>query len=320
MAKRSNVGLGRGLEALMGDTQENELKDAIAQAGSSDAAPPPARNLPEGITVDSDGTLWVDPALLKPNPRQPRQYFDEKQLAELTKSVAQEGVLSPIIIEDAGDGMFYIIAGERRSRAARAAGLAKVPIQLRKYSDSRKLEVALIENIQRTDLNPVEEAQAYAQLMELEGISQGEVAERVGKDRSTVANSIRLLKLPDSMLHSLASGEITSGHARALLSVISSADQQVLYDRIREQGMTVRQAEQQAQGMNGGSRAARKKTGPDPVPTRRDPDYDAIEQKFIEALGTKVQLRGDFEHGSVTIDYFTKDDLDRIYNRIVEKQ
>ena len=155
--------------------------------------------------------------------------------------------------------------------------------------------------------------------MELEGITQAEVAERVGKERSTVANSIRLLKLPEDMLHSLASGEISSGHARALLSVINSADQQVLYSRIRGQGMTVRQAEQQAQDMNGGSRASKKKTAPQAEGGRRDPDYEAIEQKFIDALGTKVQLRGDFEHGTITIDYFTKDDLDRIYNRIVDK-
>ena len=331
MAKQ--FGLGRGLDALMGGIQEDELRDAIQQqaaanqgvaikaADSQSNVQPelvPAKNLPNGISVDEDGTLWVNPSLLKPNPHQPRVFFDEDKLAELTESVKQEGILSPIIIEDAGDGTFYIIAGERRTRAARAAGLEKVPVQLRKYSDARKLEVALIENIQRTDLNPVEEAQAYYQIMELENITQEEVALRVGKKRSTVANSIRLLKLPDDMRNALAAGTLSAGHARALLSVFNPADQRVLFGRIMGQGMSVRQAEQQASEMNGASRTLKK--AETPATERSDPDYVKIEQKFIDALGTKVQLKGDFNKGTVTIQYFTKDDLDRIYNRIVEKR
>lgn len=256
--------------------------------------------------------------LLKPNPWQPRQYFDEEKLAELTESVRQDGILSPVIIEDAGDGSFFIIAGERRTRAARAAGLEKIPVQLRKYTDSRKLEVALIENIQRTDLNPVEEAQAYYQIMELEGITQEEVAKRVGKNRSTVANAMRLLKLPEDMQHSLAAGAISAGHARALLSIVNPADQRVLFARITGQGMSVRQAEQQAQELNGGAKAHK---GAKAAPQEsRDPNYNAIEQKFIDALGTKVQLKGDFSRGTITISYFTKDDLNRIYERIIEKK
>lgn len=324
MAKQ--FGLGRGLDALMGGNQEDELQDAIKQQAAANQSATvtqpeltPVKKFPDGISVDEDGTLWVNPALLKPNPHQPRIFFDEDKLAELTESVKQEGILSPIIIEDAGDGTFYIIAGERRTRAARAAGLEKVPVQLRKYSDARKLEVALIENIQRTDLNPVEEAQAYYQIMELENLTQDEVASRVGKKRSTVANSIRLLKLPDDMQHALAAGTISSGHARALLSVFNPADQRVLFGRITGQGMSVRQAEQQASEMNGASRSV-KKMDKNPASDKRDPDYVNIEQKFIDALGTKVQLKGDFTKGTVTIQYFTKDDLDRIYNRIVEKR
>src|SRR5574344_2873884 len=280
-----------------------------------------AASLPKGIEADDNGTLWVSPSLLKPNPRQPRTYFDEAQLAELTESVRKEGVLSPIIIEDAGDGTFYIIAGERRTRAALNAGLEKVPVQLRKYTDSRKLEVALIENIQRTDLNPVEEALAYYKLMELDGITQDEVASRVGKNRSTVANSIRLLKLPEDMQKSLAAGTISSGHARALLSVVNPADQRVLFGKIVGQGLSVRQAEQQASELNGGSRAAKPnaKTSVKPA-DNRDPDFIALEQKFIDALGTKVQLKGTVERGTMQIEYFTKDDLNRIYGIIVEKK
>lgn len=321
MAKRQ--GLGRGLEALLSEEEKvaaATAAEAPVTTKKSTSAKASRPNLPAGISVDEDGTLWVDPHLLKPNPHQPRLYFDEEQLAELTESVRIEGVLSPIIIEDAGDGTFYIIAGERRTRASVAAGLEKVPVQLRKYSDSRKLEVALVENIQRTDLNPVEEALAYRQIMELEGIRQDEVAKKVGKNRSTVANSIRLLKLPEDMQKALASGEISAGHARALLSVVSSADQRVLFDRIMKQGLSVRQAETQAQDLNGGSRAG----GGTKVPTApkidtRDPNYIAIEQEFIDVFGTKVQLKGDFDRGSIVIDYFSKDDLDRLYNIITKK-
>lgn len=325
MAKQ--FGLGRGLDALMGGSQEDELYEAIQQQADENQgvavkqteAPQFERKLPDGITVDQDGTLWVNPSLLKPNPHQPRTYFDEDKLAELTESIRQDGILSPVIIEDAGDGTFYIIAGERRTRAAREAGLEKIPVQLRKYSDAKKLEVALIENIQRTDLNPVEEAQAYYNIMELENITQEEVAKRVGKNRSTVANSLRLLKLPDDMQHALAAGSISAGHARALLSLFNPADQRILFGRIVGQGMSVRQAEQQASDMNGSSRAS-KTSVKDSEPEKRDPNYVDIEQKFMDALGTKVQLKGGFDKGTITINYFNKDDLDRIYNRIVEKR
>jgi len=319
LAKKN--GLGKGLGALLEDNDaDEEFIQSATKRTSSSKKLTSSSNLPKGITADEDGTLWVDPNLLKPNPRQPRLYFDENALAELTESVKKEGVLSPIIIEDAGDGSFYIIAGERRTRASRAAGLTRVPVQLRKYSDSRKLEVALIENIQRTDLNPVEEALAYYQIMELEGIKQEDVAEKVGKNRSTVANAIRLLKLPEDMQKAVASGEISAGHARALLSVVAPADQRVLFNRILEQGLSVRQAEEQSKELNGGSRSRKKDTAKAPVVDTRDPDYIAIEKKFIEAFGTKVQMKGDFNKGSITIDYFTKDDLDRIYNRIMGEE
>ena len=321
MAKKT--GLGKGLGALM---QEEEARERVSEEAFVENAETGVQlknnsssvKLPDGIESDENGTLWVNPSLLKPNPQQPRQYFDEDQLAELAESVRREGVLSPVIIEDAGDGSFYIIAGERRTRAAKKAGLERIPVQLRKYSEVRKLEVALIENIQRTDLNPVEEAEAYYHLMELDNITQDEVASRVGKNRSTVANSIRLLKLPEDMRRSLASGAISAGHARALLSVVNPADQRVLFGKMLGQGLSVRQAEQEAALLNGGGRAA-KEAGGSGVPKRdtRDPDYIAIEQKFIDRLGTKVKMKGSFEKGTITIDYFTKDDLNRIYDAIV---
>lgn len=320
-------GLGKGLAALMQEEEDIQNTSAgigLKESGEFDFAPAKVSAkvevktiLPAGISSDENGTLWVDPNLLKPNPHQPRQYFDEEKLAELTESVRMEGVLSPIIIEDAEDGMFFIIAGERRTRAARAAGLERVPVQLRKYSDARKLEVALVENIQRTDLNPVEEAVAYAQIMSLEGISQEQVAQKVGKNRSTVANAIRLLKLPEDMQRALASGSITSGHARALLSVVNPADQRVLYGRIMGQGLSVRQSESQAKELNEGGRIKSGQKPSKPQQEERDPNYVAMEEKLRNHFGTKVQMKGDFDKGSISIDYYNRDDLDRIYTIII---
>lgn len=312
MAKHQ--GLGKGLGALM---QEADLSEEISENGVQlkENAAPVNLNLPTGISSDENGTLWVDPALLKPNPRQPRTYFDDEKLAELTESVRNEGILSPVIIEDANDGTFFIIAGERRTRAAKAAGLKKIPVQLRKYSEQRKLEVALIENIQRTDLNALEEAQAYYDLMELGNLTQDQVAERVGKNRSTVANCLRLLKLPEDIQKALVTDSISSGHARAILSLENDSDKRILFGKIIGQGLSVRQSENIAKEMKSGiSSVAKTDLKPEP---KKDPNLAALEQKLIERLGTKVQLKGGFSKGTISINYFSSEDLDRIFNLIV---
>lgn len=314
MAKHQ--GLGKGLGALM---QEAEISGEPSETGVQvkENVSSVSLNLPAGISSDENGTLWVDPALLKPNPRQPRTYFDDEKLAELTESVRKEGILSPVIIEDAQDGMFFIIAGERRTRAARAAGLKKIPVQLRKYSEQRKLEVALIENIQRTDLNALEEAQAYYDLMELGNLTQDQVAERVGKNRSTVANCLRLLKLPEDIQKALVADTISSGHARAILSLENDSDKRILFGKIMGQGLSVRQAENAAREMKSGISPA-VKPEPEPKPEqKRDPNLAALEQKLIGRLGTKVQLKGGFSSGTISINYFSSEDLDRIFNLIV---
>lgn len=312
MAKHQ--GLGKGLGALM---QEADLSEEISENGVQikENASPVNLNLPTGISSDENGTLWVDPALLKPNPRQPRTYFDDEKLEELTESVRNEGILSPVIIEDANDGTFFIIAGERRTRAAKAAGLKKIPVQLRKYSEQRKLEVALIENIQRTDLNALEEAQAYYDLMELGNLTQDQVAERVGKNRSTVANCLRLLKLPEDIQKALVTDSISSGHARAILSLENDSDKRILFGKIIGQGLSVRQSENIAKEMKSGiSSVAKTDLKPEP---KKDPNLAALEQKLIERLGTKVQLKGGFSKGTISINYFSSEDLDRIFNLIV---
>ncbi len=299
MAK--SLGLGRGLNALLDDA-EIPTQQGVANAAQTSAA----------------GTeLFVNPAILKPNPHQPRREFDEGALSELADSIREHGIIQPIIVEDAGDGTYFIIAGERRTRAARLAGLQKVPVIVKKYSDERKLEIALIENIQRENLNPVEEAQAYHELMTLGNLSQEEAAARVGKNRSTVANALRLLKLPEDMMSSLSSGQISPGHARAILSVINPADQRILFGRIIGNGLSVRDAERIAGELNAGSRASGKPEKPAKKASAEDMQKDAetrsVEQKFIDILGTKVSVKGNLERGTIEIAYFSREDLDRVY-------
>ena len=313
------------MDALMGEAEHQAQNDSEPSVDQIQSAPKASfkksaksANIPDAIETDENGTLWVDPNLLKPNPHQPRQVFDEAELKELSDSIVEHGIVQPIIIEDAGDGTFYIIAGERRTRAAKIVGLKKVPVQLRKFSDEKKLEVALIENVQRSNLNPIEEAQAYYELMKVGGLNQDEVAQKVGKGRPTVANALRLLKLPEDMQNSLIVGQITSGHARALLSVENPADQRVLFGKIIASNLSVRQAEAQAASLNDGGRASKSSAKKDGARVR-DPDIISIEQKFMETLGTKVSLNGGLDKGQLVIDYFSRADLDRLYQAIIKE-
>lgn len=297
MAKTS-FGLGKGLDALMPEA-EKEVGNDI-------------KTRDEAVS----GEMEIDVDKLLPNPHQPRTEFDKDALQELADSIKEHGVIQPVLAEKAEGGNYYIIAGERRTRAAKLAGLKKIPVRIQSFSEEKKLEVALIENIQREDLNALEEAIAYRKLMDMCGITQEEVARRVGKNRSTVTNALRLLKLPEDMQTSLANDEITAGHARALLSVTNPADQRILFARILGQDLSVRETERQAAELNGGGKATVKKSNKPAV--KKDPDISSLEERFIEALGTKVQLKGSLEKGVLQIDYFSRDDLDRIFQLIVK--
>lgn len=316
MAKK--FGLGAGLEALMGDAASEE-KSSSNQSNHNEQSVHYENTIqfPAGIEQDKNGRLWVNPNLLKPNPHQPRLEFDEEKLKELSDSIAEKGILQPITIEDAKDGTFYIISGERRTRASILAGLQKVPVQLESYNEQEKLEVALIENIQRADLNPVEEAIAYYKLMELGGLKQEEVAKKVGKNRATVANSLRLLKLPEDIQKALVQGQITAGHARALLMVKDKMNMQILFGKIVGQGLSVHQTEEMAQEIN----SPKVKESPKPKNSpARDPDLIDAETKFIEKLGTKVQIKGSYEKGSIEISYYNKDDFNRLFDFLTKKE
>jgi ParB family chromosome partitioning protein len=294
-------GLGKGLSALLPDdaSRENE----VSETGTSDRED-------SGISASGKakaGEIFVALDMLKTNPNQPRKDFNEAELAELADSIRHQGIIQPIIAEDAEDGIYTIIAGERRFRAARLAGLSEVPVILRKYSDEKRMIVSLIENIQRSNLNPIEEASAFKQIMEMGGLSQDEVASRVGKNRATVANALRLLKLPREMLESIRSLELSPGHARAILSVPDARAQETLFREILKKGLSVREAEKRAITLAQDKKP--EKTGT----KKRAPELDAMIEKFISRLGTKVSINGDLNKGNIVIEYYSMEDLERLY-------
>lgn len=308
MAK--STGLGKGLGALLNENKAASQEVAISTGVVQSPIIKKNSNLPSCIEIDDNGGLWIDPNLLKPNPKQPRIEFDQKKLEELADSIKENGILQPIIIEQISSNEFYIIAGERRTRASKMAGLKKVPVQIRKFDEQQKLEMALIENIQRADLNPIEEATAYYNLIQMGDLSQDEVAKKVGKNRSTVANSIRLLKLPEDIKRALANGEISSGHARALLMVKNDADMHVMYGKIIGSGMSVREAETMAEQLNNGGRAAKKTAK---KTTRKDPDIAIFEQNLKNVFGVRdINFKGTTDKGTIEIGFTSKKDFDRI--------
>jgi len=297
MARR--IGLGKGINALL----DNNDDQPVVQIESAAPSPQPVKS--KGQDIDQ---LSVDK--LVPNPGQPRKNFDETELQELAESIKTFGIIQPIIAANAGDGTYIIIAGERRTRAARLAGLETVPVIIRDYTDQKRLEISLIENIQRSDLNPIEEAAAYKNLMDFSGISQEELAARMGKNRSTVANALRLLKLSVEVQKSIEEGKVSSGHARALLSVTDTKAREILYHEILDNEVSVREAEKRACALNADKGG--KKVKPAPV-KNRPAEIDAMTDKFITKLGTKVVIEGDQNKGRIIIDYYSIDDLSRLH-------
>jgi ParB family chromosome partitioning protein len=270
------------------------------------------------VNAAGTGPAFIPLDKIHANPSQPRKNFDEEALRELADSIREHGIIQPLLVEETGDGGYRIIAGERRSRAAVIAGLTEVPALIRSYTDEQRMEISLIENIQRADLNPVEEAMAYRQLMDLTGLSQDEVAVRVGKNRATVANTLRLLKLPQAMLQALREGGLSPGHGRALLSVADPAARETLFREIAGRGISVREAEKRAGRLNSLETQSTSAGSPDdgekaaPGKPRRDAELAAIEQQFIDALGTKVIIDGSLKKGKIHIDYYSMEDLDRL--------
>ena len=290
-------GLGRGIAALL---QGEESTVPITHEKARDDPKTSGNSMVEYIPLEK----------IKANPDQPRKNFNDEELAELADSIREHGIIQPVIVEDSGHGVFIVVAGERRIRAARIAGLNEVPVIIKKFSEEKRAAVALIENIQRADLNPMEEAAAYRKLMDLAGLSQDEAAARVGKNRSTVANSLRLLKLPAEMQESILKGELSAGHARAILSVLGQKNQSLLFREILKKNLSVREAEKEAALLNG---QEKKNNKTEPQLPRKAPELEDMEEKFLERLGPKVTIKGSLDRGTVEIDYYSMDDLGRLY-------
>lgn len=283
---RKRPGLGKGLDALI------PQKD-------SDLPPGSVRQIP---IVD-----------IRSNPRQPRAHIDPEELTELANSIREHGILQPLIVTQQSEGTEYIlIAGERRLQAARQAGLSTVPALIREASKREMIELALIENIQRADLNPLEAAEAYQQLVDDFSLSHEELAARLGKSRSAVTNTLRLLKLPETIRAALARGEISEGHARALLGLSTPQAQTVAMKAVIDRGLNVRQTEALVRKMSGGRPASQ------PKPTL-SPELMELEGRLRSALGTKVRLTHGKKGGTIIIHYYSTEELNAIIDRLLDQ-
>jgi ParB family chromosome partitioning protein len=277
-------GLGRGLSALLDEV----------------AAPPEPGARPAGLTE-------VPVEAIRPNPNQPRRHFDETELEELSRSIRDKGVLQPILVRPAKvAGEYQIVAGERRWRAAQRAGVRAIPAVIRELSDAEVLEIAIVENVQRADLSPIEEAEGYRMLAEKFGRTQAQIAEAVGKSRVHVTNALRLLQLPASVLAMVREGQLTAGHARPL---IGSPDAERIAEAVVGRGLTVRQAETLARGRPASAKLPGRGKG-------KDADTAALETDLAEVLGLPVEIRDAGGEGEVRIRYASLEQLDDLCRRL----
>ena len=254
----------------------------------------------------------IEVTAIRPNSRQPRRHFDETALKELAQSISQVGLLLPLIVRPIADGEYELIAGERRLRAAKLAGLEEVPVIVRAASAQDSLQMALIENVQREDISAVDCAVAFRQLSDDFGLTQEQIADVVGKSRVTVANTLRLLRLPEFMQRAIAEGMITEGHARALLMVESPHHQEALYEQIVKEGLSVREAEKLARVTHMGDEAVNGVTETRAEPGERDPNLDALERQMSELFGTPVKIVASGKGGRITVPYYSDEELQRI--------
>ena len=308
---RRRGGLGRGLEALIPSTPQDEREPAVQAADQEpvDAAPVEEASGPSFEQLPLDR--------IDPNPRQPREAFDEESLHDLTTSIEAVGVLQPIVVRPHGE-RYQIVMGERRVRAARSAGLERIPAIVRTTEDDQLLRDALLENVHREDLNPLEEAAAYEQLLLDFGITQEELAARLGRSRPVIANAMRLLRLPGSVQRRIAARTLSAGHARAVASLEDPVQQERLADRIVAEGLTVRMAEELAQRIKNGEPLL----GPDERarvrvrPAMQAPGMADLAERLSDRLETRVRVQLGKRKGKVLIEFATLDDLQRICDAI----
>lgn len=293
-------GLGRGLDSLFGDFDEEESKVAEKVVETKEIVKEVVVNEPKQIEI----------GLIDRNPDQPRKIFDDEALAELASSIKNYGVIQPIIVKEV-DGRYVIIAGERRWRASRLAGLKTIPCIIKEYTEQEISEIAIIENLQREDLNPIESAKAIKSLIAQFNLTQDEVADKIGKSRPAVANTLRLLLLPDAIINLVETNKITAGHARALLAIENPAKQKEIAIQIIEKGLTVRDVENLIKMMN--------KPKSETVKQEKTLEIKDFEDRIKKLFLTKVSIKGTESKGKIVIDYYSKDDLDRIYEILNNK-
>ncbi len=260
------------------------------------------------ISEDDRGFFYCPVASISPNPHQARQQFSESELTELANSIKEKGVIQPILVSQTKDG-FQLIAGERRWRAAQKAGLDKIPAWIRDVSPSEALELALTENLQRQDLNPIEEAFAYQELVHRFDLTQEALSKRIGKNRSTIANFLRLLKLPDVIQQDLIDGRLTTGHARVLVSIDSPAAQRVMRDLIVKKSLSVRQTE----ALTKKAGAPKKTKG---LKDEIDTYLESLAKDLQDSLGTKVAIKRKGKRGNIIIEFYSDEDLGRLVDRL----
>ena len=309
-------GLGKGLDSLIPAVEKpvekaEEKKPAAKKAAASKASADKGKAKPaekKAAPVESTGApVMLKIGSVEPNVQQPRKNFDDEALAELTESIKQYGVIQPLLVQKKGRG-YIIIAGERRWRAARNAGLKEIPAIIRDYSPQEIIEIALIENIQREDLNPIEEAQAYQKLIDDFGLKQEDAAKKVSKSRAAVANSLRLLKLCDKASELVISGQLSAGHARALLAITDPELQAAAAEEVVKKSLSVRDTEKLAKTF--GKKPARKKASKDDNVSAA---YKEVEARLRGIMDTKVNVVSTTgKKGRIEIEFYSPDDLERI--------
>ncbi|MEW6162800.1 MAG: ParB/RepB/Spo0J family partition protein [Nitrospirota bacterium] len=254
------------------------------------------------IPEKGEEVVYLDIDRIFPGEQQPRKAFRDESLQELAASIKEKGVLQPVIVSRVGDGTFRLVTGERRLRAAALAGLKKIPTLIRDVASKDSLEIALIENIQREDLNPIETAEAFSRLITDFNLTQEELSDKVGKDRATIANYLRLLKLPEEVKSLIYNGSLSMGHAKAILTIEGRVNQIEAARKIIKKGLSVREAEA----------LSKKVSGPKKVALIRDPQISSLEEKLIKSLGTKVRILHRGKKGKIEIEYYSLDELDRL--------
>lgn len=316
MSSDKKHGLGKGIGSLLGSFDYDSQVENIINKTTASEKPESASSVSSSEVVvekadktDSISAIYVPLSNISANPNQPRKSFDEESLKELSVSIKEQGIIQPIIVEEIVPGRYSIIAGERRFRAAKMAGINKVPVIIKSLNEMQRIQMSLIENIQRENLNPIEEASAYQYLMQRSDMTQEQVAEKVGKSRSAIANSVRLLSLSDAIKDDLISGQISAGHARAILSLVNPSDQKLLRDKIIERDLSVREAEKLADEYNKGHKIVPKKKDKDD-----DPEITEIEERFVSAIGNRCEIKGNLSKGKLLIRYRSQQDLERIYS------